>query len=79
MTYRDQFEPYYCGIDTILIDIRHVDSGILTWHLCPYMPEDKKIKTKAKIDKEIKEAFSTDSMLLRVKVIDKIIAECVTL
>ena len=67
MTYRDQFEPYYRGIDTILIGIQNSESQVMAWHLCPYS------------NIEVKKAFSFESMMTRVKVIDKIIAECVAL
>ena len=67
MTYRDQFEPYYGGIDTILIGIQNSESQVMAWHLCPYSND------------WVKKAFSFESMMTRVEVIDKILTECVNL
>jgi len=67
MTYRDQFEPHYAGIDTILIGIQNSESQVMAWHLCPYS------------NGEVKRAFSFESMIDRVGVVDKILAECVAL
>jgi len=70
---------YLEEIDTIRIGLEHADTNELIEHLCPYLKEDKKIKTTKQIDEEMKKAFSFESMLIRIKVIDKIMAQCVTL
>ena len=66
-------------VDTILIGLRHVDTPTLVEHLYPYIKKNETDAEKEKRDRDIKAAFSTEGTKLRIKVIDKIIAECVTL
>lgn len=66
--------------DTIRIGLEHASSESVIEHLCPYLEADKKkLKPQVLIDKEMKEAFSFESMRLRIDITDKIIKQYVTL
>jgi hypothetical protein len=70
-------ELWHKHIDTIFMDIQNADTHVKVWHLRPY-PEDAKKSTK-QADFEFKEAFSFESMVQRIEVVDKILAKCVAL
>jgi len=58
-------ESHIKGVDTVNVGIEKEEKWLVDWHLYPYP-----VKCKA---------FSSKAIKLRIKTIDKIITQCVTL
>ncbi len=68
---------YLPETDTIRIGLEHSNTSDVVECLYPYPPDED--KSARQVDAELKEAFSFESMVQRIEIVDNILAKCVTL